>query len=81
MKDKDSVKVDVTSKIDGKFENGSIGLYLENARVGEITLTEDGNRYSMVEDYLFENNKIFRYENSHPENQKKYVDDCDMGWC
>jgi len=82
MNEKQTMKVDVTSQIDGKLENGNIGLYLDNARVGEIALNESGqNEYAMSEDYAFEGDKVYRLENPSPEKETKYVDGCDQGWC
>ncbi|WP_245805875.1 YusG family protein [Bacillus alkalicellulosilyticus] len=75
-------KVDVTGKIEGKLENGAMNLYMDEAVVGKIIMSDEGkNTYEMSQGYEFEDNKVFRYEAEHPEDQDKYVEGCDMGWC
>ncbi|OLO28532.1 hypothetical protein BTR23_17490 [Alkalihalophilus pseudofirmus] len=81
MIEKQMKKVDVTSKVDGKLENGAMNLYMDEARIGKIIMTNQGNQYEMAEGFEFDSNKVYRYENAHPEKQDKYVDDCDLGWC
>lgn len=74
-------KVDITSKVHAKLETGSImNLFLDDKKVGQITLTNLGNHYEMDEGFVFENDKIYKNE-KRIEYTKKYVDDCDMGWC
>lgn len=74
-------KVDITGKVKGKLENGEMNLYVDEAKVGKIIMTNQGNHYEMAEGFEFDSNKVFRYENEHPEKQKQYVEGCDMGWC
>ncbi|WP_096202511.1 YusG family protein [Bacillus sp. FJAT-45350] len=81
MNDNHLKKVDVTSKVEGKLENGAMNLYIDEAKVGKIVMTNQGNQYEMAEDFEFEENKVYRYENDHPEKEKQYVEGCDMGWC
>ena len=75
-------KIDVTSKVQGKLEDGSkMSLFLDEKKVGQIILTNQGNHYEMAEGFEFKENKIYKNENDQIEYTKKYVEDCDMGWC
>ena len=74
-------KVDVTSKVEGRLEHDGMNLYMDNAVIGKITMSEHGNQYEMAKGYEFNQNKVFRYENEHPEEEDHYVEGCDMGWC
>lgn len=75
-------KIDVTTKVQGKLEEGSrMSLFLDERKVGQIILTNQGNHYEMAEGFEFSNDKIYKHENDTTEYTKKYVEDCDMGWC
>ncbi|OIJ18864.1 hypothetical protein BKP45_15145 [Anaerobacillus alkalidiazotrophicus] len=75
-------KFDITNKVHAKLETGSkLNLYLDEKKIGHITLTNQGNHYEMAEGFLLENDKIYKNENNDIEYTKQYVDDCDMGWC
>jgi hypothetical protein len=75
-------KIDITSKVQGKLEDGrKMGLFLDEKKVGQIIMTDQGNHYEMAEGFEFDKDKIYKHENDTIEYTKKYVDDCDMGWC
>ncbi|MBU8906620.1 YusG family protein [Desertibacillus haloalkaliphilus] len=74
-------KVDITGKVEGKFEHGKMNLYVDKAKVGEIVMTNQGNMYEMSEGFEFDHNKVFRYEKPAGQKEKSYVEGCDMGWC
>lgn len=75
-------KLDITNKIQAKLDSGSkLNLFLDEKKVGQIILTNQGNYYEMAEGFSFENEKIYKNDKSDIEYTKKYVDDCDMGWC
>ncbi|UOE93691.1 YusG family protein [Alkalihalobacillus sp. LMS39] len=75
------LKVEVTAKVEGKFENGCMNLYMDDSRIGKIKETNEGTKYEMARGFEFDNNKIFRYEEGVSKNPDKYVEGCDMGWC
>ncbi|WP_413378592.1 YusG family protein [Alkalihalobacillus sp. 1P02AB] len=74
-------KVDVTNKIIGKYEEGQLNLYMGEIKIGMVTETDDGLKRKMREGFVFENDKIYHFENAHPEQIKAYVENCDGGWC
>lgn len=75
-------KIDVTSKVEGKLDSdGKMNLFLDETKVGRIVMTDQGNHYEMAEGFEFDREKIYKYEEDNIEYTKKYVDDCDMGWC
>ncbi|WEG16467.1 YusG family protein [Alkalihalophilus pseudofirmus] len=77
----DLVKVDVTSKVKGKYENGHMNLYVDDARIGQVTETEAGLQHIMSAGYIFEEDKVYRYEQTDPNQVTSYVDSCEEGWC
>ncbi|MCL7749042.1 YusG family protein [Halalkalibacter alkaliphilus] len=75
------VRVDVTSKVKGKYENGHMNLYMGDAQVGKVIETNEGFQHEMAEGFEFDKDKIFRYEQENPNEVKSYVEGCDEGWC
>ncbi len=77
-------RTDVTNKVYGKMDQGSMSLYLNKDIIGKIRFTNQGNLYEMGEGFEFEGDKIYRQDsNSAPEarSQQQLVDDCEFGWC
>ncbi|MGM7702681.1 DUF2553 family protein [Pseudalkalibacillus sp. Hm43] len=77
-------RTDVTNKVYGKMDQGSMSLYLNKDIIGKIRFTNQGNLYEMGEGFEFEGDKIFRQDsNSAPkaQGQQQLVDDCEFGWC
>jgi hypothetical protein len=73
---------DVTAKVFGKMKGGSMSLYLDQDKIGQIHFTNQGNMYEMAEGFEIDQDKIFKREMAAKEPQpKKYVDDCGKGWC
>ncbi|TWI60074.1 YusG family protein [Halalkalibacter nanhaiisediminis] len=77
----DLVRVDVTSRVKGMYENGEMNLYMGEAKVGKVIETNQGLQHEMAEGFEFEEDKIFRYEHDQPSKVKSYVDSCEEGWC
>jgi len=73
-------KIDVTDRVVGKLKNGELELYLENERIGKMTLPES----CMMElEHHFEGSGKSIYQNVTTTDQPdaKYTD-CDQGgWC
>ncbi len=74
------VRIDVTNKIHGKFDQKAMDLYLNKEKIGRILFSDQGNRYELSDGYEFDQDKIYHYEQVL-EQKAKYVEDCDLGWC
>ena len=74
------VRMDVTNKIYGKFDQKAMNLYLNKEKIGRILFTDQGNRYELTDGYEVDRDKIYHYEQVL-EQKEKYVEDCDLGWC
>lgn len=77
----DLQKVDVTGQVNGKMVNGTMSLYIADAKIGEIIETPQGLQHEMADGYLFKEDKIYRFENPEPAKVESYVENCDEGWC
>lgn len=73
-------KLDVTDRVTGKLKGGEIVLYLENERIGKITLPQDLN---MELSHEFEGNgaRIYQHITAVTEPDAKYTDCDEGGWC
>ncbi|WNF36470.1 YusG family protein [Bacillaceae bacterium IKA-2] len=75
-------KTDITAKVQAKFDEASkMSLFLDEKKVGQIIMTNQGNSYEMAEGFEFENDKIFKKDDDRINYPEKYVENCDMGWC
>lgn len=74
-------KVDVSSKVEGRLEKDGMNLYMDKAKIGKIVMSDYGVQYDMEMGYIFDQNKVYRYERENPEAENNYVEGCDMGWC
>ncbi len=73
-------RIDITSKVYGKFDQNSMNLFLNKEQIGRILFTNEGNRYEFSDGFEFDQDRIFRYERAMEKNGR-YVEDCDLGWC
>ncbi|MCA0988260.1 DUF2553 family protein [Guptibacillus algicola] len=71
-------KTDITSIVIGKLNKGTIDLYRNKVKIGELNLKT--SVYQVESSYVVENHRIYVLENE-PENIKQFVFDCDLGWC
>lgn len=76
----DLIRVDVTSKVKGKYENGKMSLYMGEAKVGDVIETNEGLQHEMAEGFEFEADKIYRYERENPNEVDAFVDS-ENSWC
>ncbi|WP_226655664.1 YusG family protein [Pseudalkalibacillus hwajinpoensis] len=74
------VRIDITNKVYGKFDQKAMNLFLNKEKIGRILFSDQGNRYELSEGYEFVQDKIYHYEQALEQNAK-YVEDCDLGWC
>ncbi|WP_221566708.1 YusG family protein [Alkalihalobacillus sp. TS-13] len=79
--DQDIRKTDITNKVYGKMDQGSMSLYLNKDKIGKITFTNQGNLYEMGEGFEFDSDKIYRHDSNPPAQNQQLVDDCEFGWC
>ncbi|MGP4078647.1 YusG family protein [Pseudalkalibacillus sp. R45] len=79
--DQDIRKTDITNKVYGKMDQGSMSLYLNKDKIGKITFTNQGNLYEMGEGFEFDSDKIYRHDSNPPARNQQLVDDCEFGWC
>ncbi|MBP3949929.1 YusG family protein [Bacillus suaedae] len=77
----DFVRVDVTSQVKGRYEDGALSLYMGDAKVGKVIETNQGLQHEMAEGFEFDQDKIFRFQQEDPNQVKSYVDSCEEGWC
>lgn len=71
-------KTDITSIVIGKLNKGTIDLYRNKVKIGELNLKT--SVYQVETSYVVENHRIYVLE-KEPENIKQFVFDCDLGWC
>jgi hypothetical protein len=79
--DQQRPRTDVTNKVYGKMEQGSMSLYLSKNKIGKIVFTNQGNQYEMSEGFEFDQEKFYRHDPNPPIQYKQLVDDCESGWC
>ncbi|MCM3760516.1 YusG family protein [Alkalihalobacillus oceani] len=75
------VRVDVTGQVKGKYEAGTLNLYIGDTQIGKVLETSQGLEHDMFRGYEFEQDKIYRYEQENPDQITSYVDNCEEGWC
>ncbi len=73
-------RIDVTRKVYGKFDQQAMNLFMDKERIGRILFSDQGNQYEFLEGFEMEQNKIYHYEQVIEQNGR-YVEDCDLGWC
>ncbi|MBY0096989.1 YusG family protein [Mesobacillus maritimus] len=76
----ESKKLDVTDRITGKLNNGEIELYLENNKVGKITLPE-GSQIQLEHHFETDQQKIYQHVSVPGQDEPRYTDCDEGGWC
>ncbi|MFE8702310.1 YusG family protein [Cytobacillus sp. FJAT-54145] len=73
-------KIDVTDRVVGKLKNGEIELFLENERIGKMTIPT-GCQIEL--DHHFEGNqeKIYQHVTAPTDPEPRYTDCDEGGWC
>lgn len=72
--------LDVTDRIIGKLEKGGIALYLEQEKIGVITLPES-MEIDLEHHYEAKAQKIYQHVSVPSESQPRYTDCDEGGWC
>ncbi|GAF64955.1 DUF2553 family protein [Alkalihalobacillus trypoxylicola] len=68
-------KINITSKVKGKYEEGQLNLYLGERKIGEVIENEQGLTHNMEKGFVFEADHIYHYENPNPEQIDSYIED------
>lgn len=75
-------RIDITDRVVGKLGNNEVNLFVENAPIGKIVLSDQGNQYELKQGYEREENKIYTFADVTNNPDQKYVDcDDENGWC
>jgi len=74
-------KIDITDRVVGKFAEGELVLYLENERIGTMSLPSDCN--IKLEEHHLEcsGDKIYQKFSTPTADDPKYTDCDEGGWC
>lgn len=73
-------KLDVTDRVVGKIKAGEIQLYLEDEPIGKVKLS--GNlQYELEHHYETNDQKIFKHVMTPTEQEPRYTDCDEGGWC
>lgn len=73
-------KFDITDRVIGKMKNGEIQLYLENEKIGKITLPQ-GYQLELEHHYEAEQEKIYQHVTATEQPDARYTDCDEGGWC
>jgi hypothetical protein len=73
-------KLDVTDRIVGKLNNGEIQLFLEDEKVGTITLPQ-GSTFQLEHHFETDQQRIFQHVSVPAESEPRYTDCDEGGWC
>lgn len=73
-------KLDVTDRVVGKLKNGEIELYLENEKIGRMTIPEG---FNMELEHHFEGDteRIYQRITTTSGSDARYTDCDEGGWC
>lgn len=73
-------KIDITDRVVGKLKNGELELYLENERIGKMTLPEG---CQLQFEHHFEGNEqsIYQHVTTTDQPEARYTDCDEGGWC
>ncbi|GLB59729.1 YusG family protein [Cytobacillus sp. NCCP-133] len=73
-------KIDITDRVVGKLKNEHIELYLENEKIGEISLPE-GFSFKLEHHFETDQQKIYQNVSVTDQAQERYTDCDEGGWC
>jgi hypothetical protein len=75
-------KLDITDRIVGKLNNGTIELFLENESIGKITLPKD-SQFEMSHHFEIDQQqqRIYQHYTSTSQPDARYTDCDEGGWC
>lgn len=73
-------KIDITDRVVGKLKNDQIELYLENEKIGQISLPE-GSSFNLDHHFEADRQKIYQNVSVTDDAQARYTDCDEGGWC
>ncbi|WP_264740752.1 YusG family protein [Cytobacillus firmus] len=73
-------KIDITDRVVGKLKNNGIDLYLENEKIGQISLPE-GSSFNLSHHFETDHQKIYQNVSVPDKAQERYTDCDEGGWC
>lgn len=73
-------KLDVTDRVVGKVKNGEIELYLDNDRIGAVSLPE-GSKFKLEHHFEIDQQKIYQSVYVPGQDEPRYTDCDEGGWC
>lgn len=73
-------RVDVTDRVVGRLKGQNIELYLDNQRIGTMSLPK-GTQVQMEPRFSADNQKVFEQYMSADNPEGRYTDCDEGGWC
>lgn len=73
-------KIDITDRVVGRLKDGAIELFLENERIGKITIPS-GSEIQLEHHFEGEKDRIYQYISATTGPDARYTDCDEGGWC
>ena len=73
-------KVDITLKVTGKIMEDQLLLYVDDRKIGQMSLQGTDQLFSFEPTFGIENHKVYQIQEVGVEDDT-YVEGCDLGWC
>lgn len=73
-------KIDITERVVGKLKNGEIELYLENERIGKMTIPTE-SEIQLEHHFEGDKDKIYQHVTTTSGPDARYTDCDEGGWC
>lgn len=73
-------KIDVTDRVVGKLKNGEIELFLENEKIGKMTIPS-GSELQLEHHFEGSEDKIYQHITTTGGSDVRYTDCDEGGWC
>lgn len=73
-------KIDITDRVVGKLKNGEIELFLENERIGKMSIPS-GVEMKLEHHYEGDQQRIYQHVTTTSGPDARYTDCDEGGWC
>lgn len=73
-------KIDITERVVGKLRNGELELYLENEKIGKITIPTD-SQLQLEHHFEGDLDRIYQHVTTTNGPDIRYTDCDEGGWC
>ncbi|MCP3740563.1 DUF2553 family protein [Rossellomorea sp. BNER] len=77
----ESKKLNVTERIVGKIKNGELQFYLDQELVGRMPLNTSEQNVQMEPNFELNGNEFVQNYMSPNQNESRYTDCDEGGWC